>query len=61
MLYSGWVNLCKYKQHDRLLIVWGGNFTYNSDWQFYMKHSVAVLRITQVGSFTYNKGWQFKE
>jgi len=40
---------------------------YNTGWQFYVLHRVAVvrvnrvalLRITQVGGFTYNTGWQF--
>jgi low affinity Fe/Cu permease len=39
-----------------------GNFSYNAGWQFYVKLSLAVLRLTQVavlhttqdGIFTYN-------
>jgi len=29
-------NLHKYKQHDRMPIVQGGSFTYNTGWQFYV-------------------------
>ena len=40
---AGWVNLYKYKQRDRLRITQGRNFTYNTDWQFYVFRAQQLI------------------
>jgi hypothetical protein len=40
---AGWVNLCIYRQRDRLRVVQGGSFTYNTRWQFYVFRAERLI------------------